>query len=235
MSALAANNQICFEMLACDTNSKFNFRTENANSIYHKCAEFNNVLAFKYSIRNFYATNPNLLVSKNILENTVIHTACSFGNLDIIKLAYESLRNSSSLDKFLYAKNTYGQTFMHIACLKGFSNIVEYFLKELKMITLLEELDNDLNTPLHLSTMKGHAGVVEIILNYSQNVDTKNFNDLTPLQLSCRQGFSQISKNLISHYSTNDKNLESHDNPLHIACFEGIYGNFFFFFFLISN
>ncbi len=129
INSVTTCNQSCFEEIVRDKNVKFNVKTSNGSSIYHKCAEFNNVIAFKYSLKNFYSSNPQLLISKNVLENTVLHTAALSGSLEIIKLVCEHLKSSSGLEQFLYSKNTDGQTFFHLACFKGHLNIIEYFLR----------------------------------------------------------------------------------------------------------
>ena len=102
--SIACENHECFEFLAKDTNAKLNVKSATGNSAYHICAEFGNSLALKHLLEHYYSKNPNYLVTKNRGENTVMHLAASCGNLEIITLIYETLQNSSTLDKFLYTK-----------------------------------------------------------------------------------------------------------------------------------
>jgi ankyrin repeat protein len=123
--------------------------------------------------------------------------------------------------------------------MKGFFNIVEYFLRDLKMSYFLDQVDNDGNSPLHLAASKGHLSIVECLLDYGCSLSSKNREGITALELSCRKGYFDISKSLIMHYSnlkqqsdndfdssskSDDKNAQNNaDNPLHIACYEGAY------------
>ena len=102
--ALSKNNQACFELLAADQNAKLNVKSPNGNSVYHVCSEFGNTNGLKYLLKNFYSKSPSLLINKNREENTMLHLAATKGSLDIVYLVYESLKQSSSLDHFLYAK-----------------------------------------------------------------------------------------------------------------------------------
>lgn len=44
---------------------------------------------------------------------------------------------------------------------------------------------------------KGHSTIVNLLLEFGSDVEAKNELNLTPLDLSCRQGFFEISKMLI--------------------------------------
>ena len=84
------------------------------------------------------------------------------------------------------------------------------------MITLTEQVDNASNTPLHLSVQNGHTSIVNVLLGYTKNMKSKNYDNLTAFELSCRRGHSSISKSIILHAEINESEF-----PLHTACFEG--------------
>ena len=67
----------------------------------------------------------------------------------IVNKLYET---NASVEEIVFSKNKDGQTCFHIAAEKGFFNIVEYFLKEKKLISFMENVDNSSNTSLHLAT-----------------------------------------------------------------------------------
>ena len=219
MVTLAYNNRFSLEELAQDENLLIETRGHNGNSVYHLCAEFNNASSFVYLIEKFYAKNPNLLASLNNSQETVLHAACQSGSLDIVKIVYKKL-NDSNLLKLLYNKNINGHTCFHVACIRGFIGIVEYFLNDLKQIVFIEQLDNDMNTPLHLAVLNGNADIVSVLLFYNADLEAKNEDNKTALELSCRLGFLVISKILISNYSASNED-EHRSYPLHMACREG--------------
>lgn len=164
-----------------------------------------------------------------------MHTAATNGNLDIIKMIIEKLSDGvSSIETYLISKNKEGQTCFHIACLKGHFNIVEYFLRDLRIYYFMDQVDSDYNTPLILASLNGNLSIVEILLEFGADLNAKNRQNSTALELSCRKGFFEISKVLISKYTflqsdgeaagkREDTAIGLTEYPLHIACYEGAY------------
>ena len=127
-----------------------------------------------------------------------------------------------SKEVYLMSKDKQGRTCLNLACFSGFFNIVEYLIKDLKLTFLLEIADDEGNAPLHLASMNGHLSVVSILLSFDINVQTKNNEGITALELSCRKGFFEISKLLINSYDTISTPVEKGAiNPLHVAACEG--------------
>ncbi len=127
-------------------------------------------------------------------------------------------------EQFLTQTNQDGDTFFHIACTNGFFNIVEYFVKDLKMKYLVNETDARLNTGLHLASNNGHISIVNVLIDVGANMNAKNMDGFTALELSCRKGFFEVSKVLINRFprlSTSEETVK--DDPLHVACHEGAF------------
>lgn len=212
-------------LIACDY-IDLDAKDPHGNSIYHICATHNNFEAMRILLtkKDYKFVEP--LFIKNNKEENVLHTACTHGHLEIIKLAITRLNDSySSMESYLTSKNKEGKTCFHIACSKGFFNIAEYFLKDLNLNYLIEQTDSLANTPLHLASSNGNLGIVNLLLEHDAQLNVKNKDGNTALELSCRLGFFEISKILISKYSI----IQSHEvekkseYPLHIACHEGAY------------
>ena len=48
------------------------------------------------------------------------------------------------------------------------------------------------------SRLNGHSSIVSLLLEYGADANAKNEDNTTALDLSCRKGFFEISKNLIT-------------------------------------
>lgn len=67
---------------------------------------------------------------KNSYEDTMLHSACRKGNLEMVKLIVNKLYETNApVEEIMFSKNKEGQTCFHIAAEKGYFNIIEYFLK----------------------------------------------------------------------------------------------------------
>lgn len=99
-----------------------NVKDGNGNSIYHICAEFNNMESLKYLFQKFY--NNELAFSKNNAEETILHCALRNGNLEMIKLILNKLYEyNTSTENLLFTKNKHGQTCFHIAAQKVINHL----------------------------------------------------------------------------------------------------------------
>lgn len=223
LTALAALNQRCVEELMENNLVETNAIDSGGNSIYHICTEYDNADSLKYL---FQKTNPNNDISvygiKNSFDDTILHSACRNGNLEMLKLIMNKMYESNApIDEILFSKNKDGQTCFHVASEKGYFNIIEYLLKEKKLNQFLEQMDNNSNTSLHLATLNGHSSIVSLLLDHGADANVRNEDNTTALDLSCRKGFFEISKNLITTSNLTSQDQTNDDFPLHVACYEG--------------
>lgn len=224
MRAIASDNQKCVDELITDKYVELDCKDKDGLSIFHLCTEFNNVDTLKHLFQ-LNSISADLIYSRDNFENTILHSSCANGNLEIVKLILNKIYDgNNSLEQILYAKNRDGQTCFHIACVKGYFNLVEYFIKDKKFSPFLEHIDNNSNTGLHLATENGHASIVSLLLEHGADVTSKNEDNLTALDLSCRMGYFEISKNIINsstYLYQDDKKIN--ELPLHTASYEGAY------------
>jgi ankyrin repeat protein len=99
----------------------------NGNTVYHVCAEMNHFESLRYLLTRKEKKYLEPIYVRNKDENTVLHTACLHGHLEIVKLVMVRIYSGfgTSTESFLQAKNNDGSSCFHLACAKGHFNIVE--------------------------------------------------------------------------------------------------------------
>ncbi|XP_073260137.1 protein ACCELERATED CELL DEATH 6-like [Populus alba] len=136
---------------------------------------------------------------RNHEGNYPIHLACKNDSVDVVK---EFLKITPFPKEFLNKK---GQNILHVAAENGNGNVVRYILRQEKTLVepLLNEMDEDGNTPLHLATNHGHS-VAAFVLVRDKRVDTSivNNENLTPYDIAEKQ-----SKIAVEQYEKTDEML----------------------------
>ncbi|KAL9584806.1 MAG: hypothetical protein Q9203_004521 [Teloschistes exilis] len=69
-------------------------------------------------------------------------------------------------------------------------------------------------TPLHKAAGKGHADIVEILLNYGANVNVVGCQGYTVLYIAAKAGYANVAKLLLEHGSAFDKSTDGDDPTL---------------------
>ncbi|KAG5233406.1 ankyrin [Salix suchowensis] len=127
----------------------------------------------------------------NLEGNYPIHLACKGHSVDVVK---EFLRSTPFAKEFLNKK---GQNILHVAAERGKGNVVTYILGQEKTLVepLVNEMDEDGNTPLHLAVGYGKA-VAAFVLVRDKRVDSSivNNENLTPYYLAEQQSKSAEEK-----------------------------------------
>ncbi|CAL5336743.1 unnamed protein product [Camellia sinensis] len=86
-----------------------------------------------------------------------IHEASSQGHIEVVKEFLQRFPDSREL------LNKQGQNILHVAAKYGKANIVSYILKAPELKMLINDTDEDGNTPLLLATKNAHAEIVSIL------------------------------------------------------------------------
>ena len=107
-------------------------------------------------------------------NNTPLHVAALSGNERVTL----SLIDTHGCDIFVRGGN--GYSLLHSACHKGHFNLIETLCKYMSPLIL----DEDGNTPLHISSVHGHSECVEISLQHNAPILIRNASGKTPIDLA---------------------------------------------------
>ncbi|XAR56647.1 hypothetical protein NMG60_11037209 [Bertholletia excelsa] len=102
---------------------------------------------------------------------SVLHVAASKGHTCIIKEIIECSPDSGEL------LDLRGQNVLHIAVLNGHVNVVKYVLETTELEGLINQGDDEGNTPLHLATRERQAWIVHYLM-WDWRVDRRAKNNL---------------------------------------------------------
>ena len=156
----------------------------------------------------------------SLIESTKSHPlqlACEKGNVEIVKCLIENGVNTSR-------NSSDGNTPMHIACSSGSFEVVKYLIDS-GHDTLVQNLRQEL--PLHIACSKS-LELVEIISFKCtiQELESKAFNDVTPLHIASVFGSLEIVKYLIEVKKCSPLTLDSkgRNSLAYASGFSGIEG-----------
>jgi ankyrin repeat protein len=135
------------------------------------------------SVRTLLAEDPELLYSRNLVNNTALHMAVDRGNEAMVVLLIRAGANVN-------AKRFSDETPLHLAAFHGFADIGESLLKAGADVNAIGYRHND--TPLHVAAHHGHAKMVELLLDYGAERDKENFNHETPRQTAQKAGRADV-------------------------------------------
>lgn len=214
------DNVKCLEALVQSQHAKFNTVDYEGNSVLHYCARQNNIESLRFILKS-NRFKETLFIANNIGE-LPLHMAAKKGNIEVFKLILAKFYDGTyeAKDIYLNAKDMNGKTCFHWACINGFSNIIEYLVKDLKLLFLLESTDNDNNAPLHLASMHNHLSIVEILITQDVNLTSKNGLNETALLISTKRGYFDIARALINKFESLSSELDEMES-LHCAAQKG--------------
>jgi len=85
----------------------------------------------------------------------------------------------------------YDGSAIHYACRSGHINIVKYLLEQDS--TIINDLDDELWTPLHYACCNGHLNIVKLLLEYNADVNLRDsYLSQTPIEFAMYKQFEDI-------------------------------------------
>ena len=155
-------------------------------------------------------------------KDTALHEAALNGHHEIVELMVERMKFEDPDTMNIDPLNSESQSPLHLACREGHVEVVKSILKHVgaydKRVALTKTRDNELNTALHLACESGDEEIVRILIANGADLHAKKLEDVCPIHIAARYGFTPISEVLISA-AEEIVNSEEADNrtPLHYA------------------
>ena len=81
--------------------------------------------------------------------------------------------------------------------------------------SLISDEDEDSNTPLHLASKSGYPKVIQLLLNYGADINSRNCNKYTPLDFAAIKGNYRAAQVLLQ----NGAQVDSMDKARVISIF----------------
>ena len=176
------------------------------------------------------AENMNLIYQHELTEthcdlrgNTPLHTACTQGHLDIVRLFIDEIGCDTSHTNFER------QSCLHLATQHGHLSLVRYLVEEAGCDITLE--DEQGRPPTYLAAGKGHLDILRYLIE-ERGADpffttTKEWRKLnyvaypgtSLLHIAAEEGHLKVVKYLIEDHGCDPTATDiSGLNPLHLAC-----------------
>jgi hypothetical protein len=139
-------------------------------------------------VQSILDKSPELVHSKNIFGQTLLHTAVLVGNKDIVELLLTKGAGNNADNRH--------STSLHEAASKGREDIVELFLAG---GFDMDTKDISEHTPLHLAALYGHRKVVELLIANGANVNSRDDTGRTPLKWAVERDHAEVAELLRKH------------------------------------
>ena len=150
-------------------------------------------------------------------QDTPLHEACLEGDPEVVETLLKKMREKGIP---LLLPNDERQMPLHIACKEGLDDVVKVILKYGfdQRQELVKAQDNEFNMPLHLACEGGNKEVVHLLLMNGSDIEAVKEEDVTPLHIAARLGFTDIAKILVeAKRDIVEVSDMSQQTPLHCA------------------
>ncbi|KAG4390422.1 hypothetical protein GLYMA_06G294400v4 [Glycine max] len=154
-------------------------RDEHGGTPLHYAAYIGYLKGFCMLLDNTFKKSDQTVLEGNKKGHLPIHLACKRGHVELVKYFLQQKFVTNLY--VLLLLNQKGQNILHVAAKNGRNNVVQYMLKSLKIDeSIINQKDNDGNTPLHLASINLFPKVLySISQDKRTNVKLLNNDDLT--------------------------------------------------------
>ncbi|RWS08098.1 transient receptor potential cation channel subfamily A member 1-like protein, partial [Dinothrombium tinctorium] len=182
----------------------------NRNIIHHIVINGGDLTQFIEMGEEFAQKFKDLLNEKDIFGFTPLHYSSRDGNLTLVRSLLE-------LGAIINAKNNENRSPLHLAARYDRHNIVQQLLESQKGHLIVNEMDGDGLTALHIACEFGYIKTVKLLLVKGALLQ-KDHKGRTPLHYAALNGFKEIVEQLILVHShlLNQTDREG-NTALHLA------------------
>jgi ankyrin repeat protein len=229
---LLKNNQ--WTMLAHKIiNYNNRFSQEYESILKHHCQYHSTGKLLEYAIRNkrVYLLTCLLKIEKNNINQikntdkknsylriknkrgqTLLHQACSWGHLEIIRILEKKCPELFSQPKLLHDKSGFSP--MHIACIYKKKHVIQYLHKQHKDLLYLRDYRG--NTLAHLASFYNQLDIMRMLQTYSYGIiHTHNYKNQTPYQIAKNKNHKKMILLLLNSRKKFHRSLFCTHVPIH--------------------
>ena len=165
------------------------------------------------------------LTAKDVNGDTPLHEACFHGKLEIVTVLLEKIVDlkKRTADSVITDPNDLGLTPFHLACREGYTKIVsKLFEFSESHDKLVEGVDCEGSTSLHLACQSDKADIVRSLLDEGASIGVFNHDGVTPVHVAAQFGSVAVMKELVNQREFKKGevvNMEDNyrQRPLHFA------------------
>ena len=219
LTTAVAKSDINFVQFLIDCDIDLNMKDPKGFTPMHHACRYGNIQMPKLLIKHLsnYDATEN---SEDLLR--IFNSAISNSDPQVLKLILDTFRFENIRDKN-------GWTMIHHAVFYGPEDQIQFLLESRQKIGFDLEAISDLgNTVLHLACLKRDIGIVDLIFNALQDInseigfDTQNIDQSTPLHYACKTPSSDVAIKLLERFPEKVHVLGFQGNRvLHYACQSG--------------
>ena len=186
------------KMLIAEFKADVNYTDSSGWTPLHHACSAGNLEMTRMLIAEFHSDN----TTKIIESSTPLHVAVTSGQEEVALALIREFGCHSD------ARGNLGRYVLHSACIGGNASLVKALCEDILVSPLV--VDDDGNTPLHLSSLKGDSDCVQVLLQSNAPVLVRNKSGKTPIDIATGE-----AKALLDEYmKSNQDNLYRHYDAL---------------------
>ncbi|XP_028758576.1 protein ACCELERATED CELL DEATH 6-like [Neltuma alba] len=179
LPTLTKRNMVMLQTILCKKQNWIHLRNEKGSLPLHQAAS----MGYREGVSFLVKRCPSCTMERDNDGFFPIHLACSGGHVKVVEELVEQLLKHYPDLKEMLDKN--GRTLLHAAAKSGKYEMVRYILQHPKLEFMINQRDNDGNTPLHLATLNWHPKIVHSLTwDNRANLAILNHENQTALDIA---------------------------------------------------
>ncbi|KAL3841322.1 hypothetical protein ACJMK2_019484, partial [Sinanodonta woodiana] len=195
LAAWRGNGEICQLLLASKTGAnKVNVQNSSGDTALHMSAQYGYLAVVKVLVQ--HKANPSI---RNLKEESPLDLAAQYGKLEVVQELLEA-------NPDLHHKAICNHSPVHLASRNGHRDVVDCLLKNGYSVNTA----TDMGTGLHEAALHGKLEVVKLLLEKGVDVEAKDSNGMTVLDLisahqSAEKSYTDIREAILDYMNKMQK------------------------------